>query len=237
MAAMKKVKNYGAELFSSIDFSCLDFLNTFNIDDKHNLVNYLYHHYYNCLLITYDEDEFKSRVENRIWSEADELNEIYRTTVFVYDPLNNYNLTESIKRKTEGTKQSDDENTRTNTDKIEDNGTGSVTTETTGESIQKQFPMSQNQSVGSKPVSQDNTSGNGLSSSTNNNTRTQNQTIKDTGSQSENNTEDETVDATKKGFINITPQELVKAQRDIIICMFPYITKLFDDFFMIDWEE
>lgn len=287
MITNKFVKDEGVELFSTLDFSCLDFLDSINKDDKHNLYQYLYTTYYNYELV-FEKPLLQRKLENTIWENADALNHLYETTQYDYNPIWNKDgiITEIITIEgsdgrtitDNGTKDITDNRTKnrtldmdisrndggnvsvtnTGTNTVKDTGTDSDNT--TSNSTMSDYPMSSNtaqarettSATGSNTKTLNTTSTETLNTTnkeTRNLTGSENrddiEKIVDEGTVTEKNGNTQTQEGQNKstetkevketGNIGITmTQQMIEAERNIILVMYTRIVSLLKDFFYLN---
>lgn len=89
----KQVKDYDNSLFSDIDWSVLNFIEDFNQGPNRTLYDKLYTHYYEYFLV-FAKERLQAKIQMRLDEESDYLNELYATTQYEYNPIENYNMKE-----------------------------------------------------------------------------------------------------------------------------------------------
>lgn len=283
------VKDIGKTLFSEMDFSCLDFLDSLNKDVKHNLVNFLFTTFYAYELV-YTKDVLQMMVENKIWENADALNHLYETTQYDYNPIWNK---DGVIRETITIEGSDG---RTITDKgnkdITNNSTknrtldvdisrqdgGSVTSKNGGtttvsntgtdsdststESTVSDYPMnstakknrentvatgSNTKTLNTKSTESIDTTDTETRNLTGSENRDDVEKITDSGTINETSGNTQTNEGTSKssevrevtetGNIGVTmTQQMIEAERNIILVIYNHIVALIKDFFYLNME-
>lgn len=116
MLKNKQVKDFDVTLFSDIDWSQIKFVETFNQGQNRTLYDKLHAHYYDYFLV-FGKERLQNKIQMRLDEEADYLNELYDTTQYEYNPIENYNMKEDSTDNTVG------EHSETKSGNVTDSGT------------------------------------------------------------------------------------------------------------------
>lgn len=110
-----KVKDYDVSLFAEIEgWDELSFLSSFSIGGQQELYAMLFEFYRNYYLV-YSKERVQSAIKYRLYARADELNQLYDTTQFDYEPLAPYTMKEDSTGSTTSTSSSNSNSTSNST--------------------------------------------------------------------------------------------------------------------------
>lgn len=257
MLTNEYVKDLGKTFFDSID------LNWMNPEWKSEIDSYpeglsesLYRTFYNHELV-YPKEIIWDFINAKLRTQSDELNHLYETTKYEYNPIWNKDGTITEERTVEGTdgRTITDNGTRGVTENKKrdtkltvdidttDTGTDNVATTGSASATMSDYPMNY---TGKKPREDSESSSSGSSNETRNlagtedrtdigeetNVNTLNETSGNTQTQTGNNKQTEKTTRTEQGNIGVTTtQAMIREEREIILCMYSHLVKEIGQYF------
>lgn len=184
-----------------------------------NLFELLYEHYYEYFFVYDDLTRWQQRVVVALMAKKTWLNEMLKTTQYVYNPI--HNVDETL---TETTAKKDD---ITDTVTKQDNITDTVTSSNHSDSGSYDFPMD---SVNPKQTVRTDGSADG--------TTEQVSSVKSNQAQVSSGESNITRSLNRAGNIGVTStQELIRQQRAIQVVLINFLYTILDDFLFLDVDR